>query len=111
MFIRETIREHFQALQKRARYTSVVVAILVGAALFFWFPGTRQQAALCGLIAAIVLFVVISLYFRRQFSCPSCKTDLLKLEKQQTAADGRRFWDSWDKCPQCGISFNDIWPY
>lgn len=108
MFIRESIREHFQKLHQRIKYAALAVFLVVAAAVSLTLPGGGARAMVAGVVAGIVCALIVTMYMRSRFRCPSCKTDLLKLQKQQ--GEQRMFWEVWEKCPHCGNNLNDIWP-
>jgi hypothetical protein len=112
MFVRATIREHFQRVQKRI--TTGVIGVLLAMSLVavYVFLHKTSQAVLIGGaligIGAIFIFVLIS---KRPSACPTCRADLAKLQKQEAdRTDTRPFWQRWDKCPKCGVDFNDALP-
>jgi hypothetical protein len=112
MFVRPTIREHFQRVQKRI--TTGVACVLLAAALVavYVFLHVKSQAALLGgaVIAGGIIFAII-LITRRPSACPKCHADLAKLQKQEAGrTDARPFWQRWDSCPKCGVDFNDALP-
>lgn len=112
MFVRATIREHFERLQKRT--TTSVVSILVATALvavYIFFHRTGQPAVIGGVLIGIGVVSLIALLSKRPSACPKCHADLAKLQKEDVASsDTRPFWQRWDKCPKCGVDFNDALP-
>jgi hypothetical protein len=112
MFVRATIREHFQRVQKRA--TTSALSILVATALVavdVFFHRTGAAAVIGGVLIGIGVVFAIVLLSKRAFACPKCHADLAKLQKEEVGrTDTRPFWQRWDKCPKCGVDFNDALP-
>jgi len=114
-----TIREHFQRVFNRIKYGSVggVLAVVL-APDFAGYHLTRRQDVVFGLLLGIPFVLVVLLLTRRRFLCPRCGTDLQKLVQQQLRAerrswlkfDGRMFYERWDACPHCGVSFSEPYP-
>jgi uncharacterized protein with PIN domain len=47
------------------------------------------------------------------FRCPRCGTSYQKMRKEQAAqlgSDRRMYWDLWNACPNCQLSFDAPWP-
>ena len=66
-------------------------------------------AAIAGVVFALIMIPVFNTVYR----CPRSGANFLKLRKQQFgwfSGETRMFWQVWDTCPHCGISFDDPWP-
>src|ERR1700734_2263699 len=111
MFVRPTIREHFQRVQKRL--TSSAVCVVLAAALvavYVFLHATSQAALLAGAVIGIGIIFAVFLLSKRPSACPKCQADLAKLQKQEVGGTDTPFWQRWDKCPRCGVDFDDALP-
>jgi hypothetical protein len=108
-----TIREHFQRFVKRVTYIVVAGALLVFVLIHLQYPHlTRLQNVTIGLLGGLPLAALLIVFFRGRFKCPRCGADFQKLRRAQvgrSATDHRMYWELWDACPNCGVSFNE--PY
>jgi|SRR5579862_4561901 len=109
-----TIREHFQRLQKRTSYITMGVAVAAVIAFVLRSPHATTMAAYAfGGALALVYVAVFVLFLRKRYACPRCSADFVRLRREQVgriSRDRRMFWDLWEKCPHCGIGFNEPWP-
>lgn len=115
-----TVREHFQRVFTRIKYYTVGSGIVLCCLLTWRYPHmTRLQSTGVGLMLGIPFSAVIMLVLRRRFLCPRCGTDLARLQQQELRRERRsrgwfnvqmrHFWDTWNACPSCSLSFNE--PY
>jgi hypothetical protein len=113
VFIRETIREHFQRAQKRLTMSMVTVLLVAAFAGVYLLPRmARQHAWIGGALLGLGVACALVLLSKGSSACPKCHADLARLRTQEVGrSDKRRFWQLWDKCPKCGIDFNDVLPY
>ena len=115
-----TIREHFQGIFDRIGYIMLGVVIATVAVWTWGYPNfARGKEVAVSLLGGIALAGVSMLVFRRRFLYPRCGVDLAKLRSQElrqvpllqrlAKIDGRQFWDRWNACPKCGVSFDAEW--
>ncbi len=115
-----TIREHFQRQFKWTKNAAVGGAIVLCIALTVFFPqATRAQTAVACLLIGFAIGGALMLANRRRYLCPRCGEDLGKLQGQQgrqlpvaqrlAKLDARMFYDAWNACPKCGVSFEEEW--
>ncbi len=115
-----TIRQHYHQLFKRVTWVVVAVAMVLGAVITWGYPNlTRAQNRLAYAVVAVVMGGLLVLVFKRRFLCPRCGADLSKLYSEELSRksfvlrfiihDRRQFWDDWNACPKCGVSFDDEW--
>jgi len=115
-----TIREHFQRILDRAKYTTTGVVVPLVLIVLWRYPNLTKPQVLGGsALLGIVLAGVLVLVFRRRFLCPRCGTDLSKLHAKKVGrrglfrkaltGDQRQFWQAWNACPNCGVSFDEEW--
>jgi ribosomal protein S27AE len=108
-----TIRQQFA--RTRTLFIRVTVPAVAAWCVFVTFYLTQLSrlegyAAAAG--GAIVLMVPAMLFIRKRFRCPRCGTNF---KQARTAEVGRISFDTrgaeqmWDKCPNCGVSFDE--PY
>ena len=106
-----TIREHFRDMYKRvSRWTTAVA--FIAAAVMWMYP--QLNGFVIGLVIAVPLIGVL-FAFRGRFRCPRCGAELSKLRRQEirqrgfieATLDRRLFWDAWNACPKCGVSFDE----
>jgi hypothetical protein len=106
-----TIREHFQRFQNRVSYMVVIGAVLVVALVDLRYPHlTKLQNAAIAFLGGIALALLLLVFFRGRFKCPRCSADFRKLRRAQLgrfSTDRRMYWDLWDACPNCGVSFDE----
>jgi|SRR5580704_683594 multisubunit Na+/H+ antiporter MnhB subunit len=112
MFVRATIREHFQRVQKRTTMSLLsIIAATALAAVYVCFHRTGTGALIGGALVGIGVVFVIVILSKRASACPKCRADLAKLQKEEIGrTDARPFWQRWDRCPKCGVDFNDALP-
>ncbi len=110
-----TIREHFRLVQKRCTYALVAVAVVVVFYMEARYPKLPRDAYfLVGLGLIAVMAPPFFILGKRLYRCPRC--DAFLNMKGQTANRPYRpgsFWDRWDACPNCQLSFDASWskPY
>lgn len=108
-----TVREHFQRAQGHLSLVlAVVAAVLIGFLLYFNPHAPRYQYLLWGLGMGAVVFVIAFPITNTIFRCPSCGTTHSAMRRAESGRfnDLRPVWDRWDKCPNCGLSFDAEWP-
>ena len=108
-----SIREHMRRFHQRVTRITVIVGV-VTVLLFTWrYPHASGTAHYeLGAVMGVVIGVVLLFVFRGRFVCPRCGADFLKLRRKERGRfnfDTRMFWQIWDKCPHCGVSFDDPW--
>lgn len=108
-----TIREHYELVVKYTKYGAIAA---VGAVLiaFMWrYPNApRWQGPVLGLAIGAVLGPAIIILGRVLYRCPRCHADFQKLRVKEFGRgyrDKRMYWQLWDACPQCHVSFDDPW--
>lgn len=105
-----TIREHFQRFHKRVTYFAVIAVVLMTVSIDLLYPDlTRRQHLLVGLGMAVPVFLALLLIFKGRFKCPRCGVDFNKLRRAQMGrftADTRMYWEVWEACPNCAVSFD-----
>ena len=108
-----TIREHYELAFKRTKYGTVAAGIVVVVALEWRYPNvSKQQFLAIGLVMGVVFGVVLTLLGHFLYRCPRCHADFRKLRIKQMGRwnrDGRFYWQIWDACPQCLVSFDEPW--
>lgn len=109
-----TIREHFRRFQKRVNNARVAVG-LVAAVIFLWREPRGSQLApyAFGAGFALAWLAVFALFLRKRYVCPRCGADFIQLRREMLGRfnpDRRLYWDLWEKCPHCGVSFDEPWP-
>jgi ribosomal protein S27AE len=115
-----TIREHYQRLFKRVKNVTVGVVVVLALAVLWFSPHlTGAQNARAAFLVGITIAGALLLALRGRFMCPRCGADLSKLRGQEArrthlgarlfGSDRRQFWDEWDACPKCGVSFDEEW--
>jgi hypothetical protein len=105
-----TIREHFQRFQRRATHFAVIVSVLMAVFINLQYPdSTPLRDLMAALGMGVVLAVVLLLVFKGRFKCPRCGADFRKLRRAQLGRfnrDTRMYWELWDACPRCRVSFD-----
>lgn len=105
-----TIREHFQRFHKRLTYITVSAVVLAVVLIELRYPHlTRLQNLMVALILGVVTSIVLLLGLKGRFRCPRCGADFQKLRRAQQSRlslDARMYWDVWDACPNCAVSFD-----
>lgn len=92
-----------------------LAAILIGAALGMRFLHPKLQRPdilIVGLGLAAVAFLAVFFVARRIYRCPRCGVGLNQLRAQTIGGqsrDRRMFWEIWDACPNCQLSFDSRW--
>jgi hypothetical protein len=108
-----TIREHFELLNKRMKYGGVAIALAIAIPVTFCFPPvTRGQSALLGLALGVPFVAVIYIVGHRIYRCPRCHRSLRRTRTELEArgpAKGGSYWQLWNDCPHCHVSFDE--PY
>lgn len=108
-----TIREHFQRVAKLVRWAWRAGGAILGILVLWCYPDlTRIHRDLVVFVLLILTFMVFALIPGRAFRCPRCGTDLKRLQARQvgqTRRDTPAFWEQWDACPNCRLSFDE--PY
>lgn len=113
-----TIREHFERDFKRIKNVTVGVTIALCVAMTVFFPQlNRLQTVAAVLLIAAAVSGGLMLVTRRRYLCPRCGADLGRLQGEQwrgvpftqrlTKMDRRMFWQVWDACPKCAVSFGE----
>jgi len=108
-----TIREHFELVYRRTKYTVLAVAAVpIVTAVMYLHVATVPLLAVV-VITGLGIGFALRLITGWLFRCPRCCTDFeeerIKL-LGRGSRDRRMYWVLWDACPRCGISFNDPWP-
>ncbi|HTC53272.1 MAG TPA: hypothetical protein VK700_15150 [Steroidobacteraceae bacterium] len=109
-----TIRDHFKRTQMWCTYG--LAAILIGTALGIRFLHPklpRPDILMVGLGLAAVAIVAVYFVTRRIYRCPRCGVGLNQLRAQTIGGqnkDRRMFWEIWNACPNCQLSFDAPWP-
>lgn len=108
-----TIREHFQRIQKTFKIALIVVAFAVLIPTFFLWPKAPAMYYMVGgLVFATVSMAVMVPIMSRIYRCPRCDSSYRKMRIDQRGrfnSDSRLYWDLWEACPHCGLSFNEQW--
>lgn len=106
-----TIREHFQRFMNSVSYIVVATAVLLVILIEFRYPHlTKLQNVAISLFIGIAFALLLMMFFRGRFKCPRCTADFRKLRRAQLGrfSTGRRmYWEIWDACPNCGVSFDE----
>lgn len=105
-----TIREHLQRFHRRVTYFAVIVVVLMAVLIGLRYPHvTPLQNLMIGLIMGIPVSAVLLWVFKGRFKCPRCGADFQKLRRAQhglSRMDTRIYWELWNACPHCGVSFD-----
>lgn len=105
-----TIRENFQRFMTRVSYVVVAGAVVIVVLIDLLYPDlTRLQSAAIAFFVGIGIALMLMVFFRGRFKCPRCNADLRKLRREQLGrwnTDRRMYWDLWEACPKCGVSFD-----
>ena len=108
-----TTREHFQRVSKLVRRAWMAGGSILGVFVAWRYPDlTRIQRDVVVSVLLILIFMAFALIPGRVFKCPRCGTDLKRLQAKQvgeTRRDTPKFWEAWDACPNCRVSFDE--PY
>lgn len=105
-----TIREQMQRSRTRMSWVVVPAVIALALAPLWLFP--NAPAWLFGVFPVLVglsVGLTTNRVTNRSFICPRCGADFREIRWKQLgrfAYDRRMYWDLWDKCPQCGVSFD-----
>ena len=108
-----TIREHYQRVFDRIKYGSIAAAIAVVLAFQWKYPHLPKPqwlafALMMGLVFSLLLATLSHIVYR----CPRCHADFRTLRIQQMGRwnrDQRFYWQLWDACPRCQLSFDAPW--
>ncbi len=104
-----TIREHLRFRHLTAVGFGVGLT-LVGYIVCFFLEASRpgldtHPLLTVPLFAALIIVIATRGGFDK---CPRCNANLSKLSRAQFGAKDRRpVWQVFDKCPNCGLSFDD----
>lgn len=108
-----TIREQYESVLKQTTYGVIAVGSVVFIAFIWRYPhAPRRQSGLLGLLLGVVLAPVLVMLGRVLYRCPRCHADFQKLRVEQLGRwhpDRRMYWQLWDACPQCHVSFDEPW--
>jgi ribosomal protein S27AE len=92
-------------------YIVVASVVLAFALIELLYPGlTKLQSAAISFFSGILLGLLLTVFFRGRFKCPRCSADFRKLRLAQFgrfSTDRRIYWELWDACPNCGVSFDE----
>lgn len=106
-----TIREHFHRFLNRVSYVVVASVVLLFALIDLQYPHlTNLQNAAIALCSGILIGCLLCVFFRGRFKCPRCSADFRKLRRAQLgrfSTDRRTYWELWDACPNCRVSFDE----
>jgi hypothetical protein len=107
-----TIREHLRFRHLTALGFGVGLT-LVGYIVCYFLEANRPGLNTHPLLTApLVAILIVAIATRGGFdSCPRCKANLAKFSRAQFGGDERRpVWQVFDRCPNCGVSFDDPYP-
>lgn len=104
-----TIREHFQRAERREHFVTLAFELVLVA-----FLALTTDRWLIIILIGIAIAGVVHLALSRTFECPRCHENLRRLRNQNLRGrafirkgKGGKFWDEWDACPKCGVSFDE----
>jgi hypothetical protein len=108
-----TIREYYQRVQTWTKYVLAGVFITATFYIVFRYPKLPMWAYwVVGLGEAAVAMPILLVFMRRTYRCPGCEVNLMQLRVQKLGrrtGDRRMFWQIWDACPNCELSFDEPW--
>lgn len=110
----ETIRRHFQRRQRAIPWVLAAVGLTSVAALECYRPEViHRQAFLVGVMLCVGISPFLIIYMRKTYRCPRCGASFFGMHRMEKVGrfnvDMRQFWERWDACPKCGVSFDDPW--
>jgi hypothetical protein len=101
--------------RRRTLLVRIMVPVMIAwTVAVLWYPSTltKMQKQLVAVGGSVVLFWILWFPLRQNFRCPRCGTDF-KMERRaklgRISFDQRGPEEIWDKCPNCGVSFNEPW--
>ena len=104
-----SIREYFQRADRRLKYVTLVFELVLVA-----FLAAITRGWLVIILIGIAVAGALSLALRSSYLCPRCGVKLANLRSQELKGrPGKhpRFWDDWNACPKCGVSFDEELPH
>jgi hypothetical protein len=103
-----TIREYLRFRHLTAVGFAVALG-LAGYIVCFFLEASRPGLNTHPIVTApLIAVVIVGIATRWSLPCPRCKANLYKLRLAQFGAKDRRpVWWVFDKCPNCGVSFDD----
>ena len=110
--MKETIRQHFERVQKNLTRVIVVAGAVLVLGLAFQFPHTSLSRSFLHAIGVVLALAIPGLVFTGfMYRCPRCGASFRKLRIKQLGfrADPRMHWELWNECPRCRLSFDDPW--
>jgi hypothetical protein len=109
-----TIREYYELSWKRTTYGIFATVIAVEIAYCWCHPDMQKQHAVLlawvlGGVGAVAHPILFHCFIYR---CPRCHADFMKPKSkwmEPSNRDKRFYWQIWDACPHCHVSFDEPW--
>jgi len=106
-----TIREYYQRVQTWTKYALAGAIMTVTFYIVFRYPKLPMWAYwVVGRGEAAVAMAILLVFMRRTYRGPSCEVNVMQLRVQKLGrrtGDRRMFWQFWDACPNCELSFDE----
>jgi hypothetical protein len=108
-----TIRQQFKRARTLfTRITVPMVALWCVGVIFYGTRLSKLQTQAWAVGGGVVLFFIAWLFIKDKVRCPRCGTDFKQdriAKVGRWSMDARGTEDLWDRCPHCGVSFDE--PY
>jgi asparagine N-glycosylation enzyme membrane subunit Stt3 len=109
--VRPTIRQEFKRTRQLfIRFSVIAAVMLIICVEYFAEPLSGVERYVIDIGAFLLMLAVVWPFIRKRFHCPSCGTNFKQARLAKVGRwtmDTRGAEDLWDRCPSCGVSFDE----